>query len=486
MKVAYLRPVLLSCSYVLLIVSAILLVPTVFSLFETTHVDETVFLGMAAVCFLIGIVGVRFGREKLERITSIQLYMITTSCWLLFGFLGAIPFIYGLPHLSLTDAIFESFSGITTTGSTIMTNIEQLPPSILIWRGLLQWVGGVGIIVLSIAVLPYLRVGGMKLFATESSDWSGKSHYRAQTMVGSIILVYLVLSAACALLYFLFGMSAFDAVVHAMTTLSTGGYSNYDASFAEFAQTPVLLWICSIFMISGALPFIFYVDLYRTHKSHRVIDTQIKGFLSFVLFAIVALSIERALHTDLSLVDIISHVAFNVISVTTTTGFASDDYSTWGSFALIFFFYLMFVGGCSGSTSGSMKFFRFQLAYLMLTNQLKRMSHPNGIFALKYGDRVVTDDIIRSVVAFSMFFALIIAILAALLAFSGLDFVTSLTASVTAVTNVGPGLGDVVGPSGNFATLPDHAKIWLCIGMLFGRLEIMTILVLLTPAIWRK
>jgi trk system potassium uptake protein TrkH len=465
--------------------SVVILIPLVFSLFETNEIDEAIFLKTAAICFILGIVGVKTTQGAMERISTSQLYMITTFCWLLFGFLGTLPLMYGLPHLSFTDATFESFSGITTTGSTVMTGLDNLPRSILIWRGLLQWIGGIGIIVLSIAVLPFLRVGGMKLFATESSDWSGKSHPRMQSMVVSILFVYVLLSVICVLLYMLFGMSAFDAVVHSMSTLSTGGFSNYDASFGAFKDHPALLWVSSLFMVLGALPFVFYVNAFRERKTQWVLDYQIKGFILFLAAVIVILSVERSLHSDQSLITIVGQVMFNVISITTTTGYASTNYITWGSFAIMIFFYLTFVGGCSGSTAGAMKFFRLQLAYMMLKNQLKYMAHPNGVFSLKYGGKIVSEDIIRSVVAFSMFYAVIIAVLAALLAMTGLDFVTSLTASATCVSNVGPGLGNIIGPSGNFATLSDSAKLLLSAGMLFGRLEIMTILVLFTPAIWK-
>ena len=486
MKIDRFRPVLLCCSYVLLITSVIIIFPLVFSIFENTNDDEYAFFCTGALCLILGFAGVKKFQKHLDVITSFQLYLITTSCWFLFDALGTIPFIFGLPHLSITDAAFESFSGITTTGSTILSDIENLPPSILVWRGLLQWVGGIGIIVLSIAILPYLRIGGMRLFSTESSNWSGQSLPRVSQMAMSILTIYVSLSLICALLFLLFGMSPFDAAIHAMTTLSTGGYSNYDASFGHFASKPALLWIASLFMVLGALPFIFYVNLIRRRQTHNLIDSQIKGFILFLIVVITLLSIERIISSNLSTFENITQVTFNVISITTTTGYASTDYTLWGQFAVMLFFYLMFVGGCSGSTSGSMKFFRFQLAYMMLKNQLKQMTYPNGVFSLKYNGQVVTDDIIRSVVAFSMFFAMAIAIIAAILSLSGLDFITSITAAITAVTNVGPGLGEIIGPAGNFSSLPDHVKWSLSIGMLFGRLEIMTILVLLTPAIWKK
>lgn len=481
-----LRPIIFFNSYVLVIVGVATLIPLAFSFLDNDYVDEKMFFLLSGTCLIMGFLGVKYNVNALDNISSLQIYLITTSCWLLLGLLGALPLIWGFHPLSVADAMFESFSGITTTGSTILTGIEYLPRGLLIWRGMLQWIGGVGIVVLSISVLPYLRVGGMRLFSSESSEWTRKTHSRSHSMVASILYVYLLLTIACAVTYFFGGMSWFDAIVHAMTTVSTGGYANYDASFGYFADKPGLVWSASFFMILGALPFVFYVNFVRHHSSHTLIDSQIKGFLIFLFVTISVLSFQRIVSSDVEIFAAISEVAFNVISVVTTTGYASTDYTTWSEFAVMIFFFLMFVGGCSGSTSGSIKIFRFQLAYRMLRNQLKQMTHPSGIFVLKYNGRNVTDDIIRSVVAFTLFFVISIAVIAILLTLFGLDFVTSLTAASTAVTNVGPGLGNIIGPSGNFASLPDAAKAILCIGMLIGRLEIMTILILFTPSIWKK
>lgn len=479
-------PVIFFCSFVFLIMSFIQLIPLVVSLYEKDNTDQKIFSLLSASCMMIGYFSFKNNLKSFNRISTQQLYLITVFSWLLLGLIGSLPFIFILPELSIYDALFESFSGITTTGSTILSNIEQLPPSLKIWRGLIQWVGGVGIVVLSIAVLPHLRVGGMKLFATESSDWSNKTHPKANKMIVSILIIYILLTLTCALIYLIGGMNGFDALVHAMTTLSTGGYANYDASFGYFAHNPLLMWTATTFMVLGALPFVFYVSLLRQNSKSHVVDNQIKGFFTFLLVAILTLTTERGLRSEMSVFDALTHVSFNVISVVTTTGYASIDYTLWGQFAVMFFFYLMFVGGCSGSTSGSIKIFRFQIAFLMLKSQLHKMSHPNGVYVMKYNNREVNDDIIRSVVAFSMLFATTIAAIAMILAFMGLDFITSISAAATAVTNVGPGLGEIIGPSGNFATLPNAAKILLCVGMLIGRLEVMTVFVILTPTLWNR
>ncbi|MEZ5470166.1 MAG: TrkH family potassium uptake protein [Marinicella sp.] len=463
-----------------------MILPLMMSLFEVGTLDQEVFALICALCLIIGYLGVKLNLNSFEEISSKELYLTTICSWLILGFIGALPFLFALQKITITDALFESFSGITTTGSTVLSNLSQMPPSLLLWRGILQWVGGIGIVVLSIAVLPHLKVGGMKLFATESSDWSSKTHPRANKMIVSILSIYILLTFTCALIYLIGGMNAFDAVVHAMTTLSTGGFANYDSSFGYFSHNPILIWTANTFMVLGALPFVFYVNLLsRSHRNFGV-DSQILGFFKVLGITIFSLTIVRSFTSDETMFEILNHVCFNIISVITTTGFASTDYTLWGEFAVMFFFYLMFIGGCSGSTSGSVKIFRYQLAYLMLKSQLRRMTHPNGVYVLKYNQRLVDDGIIRSVVAFSIMFVLTIAIIAMLLTLFGLDFITSISAAATAVTNVGPGLGDTIGPSGNFSSLPDLAKILLCVGMLVGRLEVMTVFVVLTPSLWNR
>jgi len=270
-----------------------------------------------------------------------------------------------------------------------------------------------------------------------------------------------------------------------MTTVSTGGFSNYDASVGHFVDNPSILWVGSLFMLLGSLPFGLYVSAMRGKRELLWSDSQVRGFLAFVLLVVLVLSTERVLHSELSFFDAMTHAAFNIVSIVTTTGYVSEDYTLWGSYAVVVFFYLMFVGGCSGSTAGAIKVFRFQIAVILLRNQLHLMRHPHAVVLTKYNGRTVGDDIVRSIVAFTFYFAFTIAVLTFCLSLSGLDFLTSFSASMTAVTNVGPGLGDVVGPSGNFSSLSDVAKWLLSAGMLLGRLEIMTVLVLFTRTFWK-
>lgn len=414
-----------------------------------------------------------------------QMFILTAGSWTSISCFASLPLILGAPQLSVTNAVFESVSAITTTGSTILTGIEELSDGLKLWRGLMQWMGGIGIIVMGIAILPFLKVGGMRLFHTESSDWSDKVMPRTGGIAKATLTIYVALTLLAMLSYWVGGMLPLDAVVHGMTSLATGGFANSDASFGAYAEQPWLVWMGSLFMLSGALPFVLYIRFIRTSRSALWKDQQVRGLLKLLLAAILVLSTWRVLQGDDWFVSL-THVTFNVISVVTTTGYASDDYTLWGSLPIAAFFYLTFMGGCSGSTSGGMKIFRFQIAMLMLRNQLRYLIHANGVFTTRYNQQPVTNDISRSVVAFSFFFFITIAVLALSLSALGLDLVTALSGAATAVANVGPGLGDTIGPAGNFATLPDAAKWLLCIGMLMGRLEILTVVVLLTPMFWRR
>ncbi|PCF95745.1 TrkH family potassium uptake protein [Vreelandella nigrificans] len=414
-----------------------------------------------------------------------QMFILTAGSWTSISCFASLPLILGAPQLSVTNAVFESVSAITTTGSTILSGIDELSDGLKLWRGLMQWMGGIGIIVMGIAILPFLKVGGMRLFHTESSDWSDKVMPRTGGIAKATLSIYVGLTLVAMLSYWAGGMLPLDAVVHGMTSLATGGFANSDASFGAYAEQPWLLWMGSFFMLCGALPFVLYIRFIRTSRSALWKDQQVRGLLKLLLAAIVMLSAWRVLQGDDWFVSL-THVTFNVISVVTTTGYASDDYTLWGSLPVVAFFYLTFVGGCSGSTSGGMKVFRFQIAMMMLLNQLRYLIHANGVFTSRYNHQPVTSDISRSVVAFSFFFFITIAVLALGLSALGLDLVTALSGAATAVANVGPGLGDTIGPAGNFATLPDAAKWLLCIGMLMGRLEILTVVVLLTPMFWRR
>lgn len=425
-----------------------------------------------------------YGRREQLVLRVREMFLLTTLVWTSVCVFGALPFVF-INHIDFTDAFFETMSGVTTTGSTVLTGLDTMPAAILLWRSVLQWLGGVGFIVAAVAVLPYLNVGGMKLFQTESSDWSDKSAPRAATMAKRIVLLYLLLTLLCAAGYYLLSdMNAFEALNHAMTTLSTGGYSTSDGSMSHFSHAAH--WVGTLFMFIGGLPFLLMVYSLQHRNLSLFRDAQVRGFFWLILITGLMLSLYLWTSGRYPLADAVRISLFNLVSVVTTTGYGLGDFGTWGAFPLVLFALLMMCGACSGSTAGGFKIFRFQVGMTLFQKQLHQLMHPRAVFPQKYNGRSVNDDIIRSLITFIFGYFATMVILALLLTLMSLSPQVAITAAVTAVANVGPGIGDVIGPSGNFASLPDAAKWLLALGMLMGRLEILTVAVLFFPSFWRS
>ena len=463
------------------ILSLALLAPFVLAVFHGEK-DQWTYLTLSIIGLVLGLVlySQKTGDAKLR---ARQVFLLTTLCWVCASLFATLPFIFAQPYLDFTNAWFEAMSAITTTGATVIVGLDTLPKSVLLWRGMLQWLGGIGIIVMAMAILPFLQVGGMRLFQAESSDMSGKFLPRSSLMVMAIGKVYLLLTALVIALYVIGGMNVFDAFVHGMTTIGTAGFSNYDASFGHFADNAFLVMVGTLFMVAGALPFVLYIRALKQDYEPLVKDTQVRAFLIFLTLAIVAIAlIQIAKGREAG--DAFLHTAFNVVSVVTTTGYATEDYGQWGSWSLMLFFYLMFVGGCTGSTAGGMKIFRFQLSQL-LRRQFSQLIHPNLVQVQTYQERRVNDSLLGSMVAFCFTYFLLVAAIALGLSLFDLDFLTAISGAASAVSNVGPALGDIIGPSGNFLPLPDGAKFLLIFAMLAGRLEIMTVLILFHRHYWR-
>lgn len=480
--VRFLRPVLFVCGILILIMSGLMACVAVFAWWRQDPEME-VFLISCGITVACGSVLAFSCRAPGFHLISRQLYLLTSLSWVMMSLVGALPLFFSHFQLSAADAVFEAVSGITTTGSTVLSDIEHLAPSLLLWRSLLQWMGGLGVIGMAVSILPFLRIGGMRLFHTESSDWSDKSIPRIQSLARLLVVTYLTLTVACVLSYWLVGMTLFDAVNHAMATVSTGGFATDDRSMGRF-DAPVL-WVSTLFMILSALPFTLLIAFARRPSFALFNNQQVLGFLGIILAVTLLLTADLINLNLFTPYDAVTQAAFNLVSVITTTGFAAGDYTQWGTFSIALFFVVTFIGGCSGSTSGGMKVFRFQLSYLFLRTQIRKLIHPNGIFVTQYNGKPVQDDIILSAIAFSFLFFVTLAGVTLLLAMMGLDLLTSLTAASTALTNVGPGLGEIIGPAGNFASLPDAAKWLLSLAMLMGRLELLTLMVLFTPMFWR-
>lgn len=412
-----------------------------------------------------------------------QTFLLTTGVWLVLPIFGAIPFVLGATEARYVDAFFEAMSGLTTTGSTVFGGLENLPEGILFWRGLLQWFGGIGIIVVAMVFLPELRVGGMQIFRSEGFDTFGKILPRAGEIASRISVIYLALTLLCGLTYWGLGLGAFDAVVHAMTTIATGGFSNYDESFTNLGAR--VEYAAVVFMCLAALPFVRYVQLVAGSANPLFGDSQIRVFFALILTVGLGMAVYLGvwIGTDAELA--FRKGLFNVVSVITGTGYASADYMLWGGPAIVVMFFAGLVGGCAGSTSCSIKVFRYQLVFASVSTQVRRLYAPHGVFEPKYEGRPVSDDVVSSVMAFLALFFATLGVVAVLLALTGLDFITSISGAATALANVGPGLGDTIGPKGSFKDLNDAAKWILSAAMLIGRLELMAVFVLFTVAFWR-
>ncbi len=476
------RPIMFVIGLVLSKLALFMYIPTLVAFFSGT--DGFLEFGKSVVItHIAAFLCISLGKTEHFRLGVRDMFLITSLVWMIASVFAALPFVF-INHISFTDAYFETMSGITTTGSTVLSGLDNMAPSILLWRSTLQWLGGIGFIVMAVAVLPMLNVGGMKLFQTESSDWSDKSSPRAKTVAKNIVAVYLSLTAACIIGYLITGMDFFDAVNHGFTTLSTGGYSTSDGSMNHFSNGAH--WVATLFMFLGGLPFLLFVSVLRNKTFTALyLDAQVRGFALLFVIASAVIASWLIVHNGYATSDAIRVSMFNIVSIITTTGYGLEDFTAWGGLPTVLFAFLMLVGACSGSTSGGIKIFRFQIAMTLFNKQMLRLIHPSGIFVQRYNKRPVSDDIVRSMVAFGITFFATIIIIAGSLSAIGLDPITSISASITAVANVGPGMGDIIGPTGNFASLPDLAKWILGLGMLMGRLEILTILVLFFPAFWR-
>ncbi|MDT4810340.1 Trk system potassium uptake protein TrkI [compost metagenome] len=460
-----------------------MVVPMVILLVFHRASEINTFLWSSLLTFIAGLALVLPGRPEHVHLRPRDMYMLTVSSWVAVCVFAALPFLFAR-HMSYTDSFFESMSGITATGATVLTGLDSMSPGILIWRSLLHWLGGIGFIGMAVAILPMLRIGGMRLFQTESSDRSDKVMPRSHMVAKYIVATYIGITLLATLAFWWAGMSPFDAVNHAMSAISTGGFSTSDLSLAKWQQ-PAVHWVAIVVMILGSVPFALYVSTLRGNRKALIRDQQVRGLLGLLLATWLVMGSWYWLTTNLHWLDALRHVALNVTSVVTTTGFALGDYSLWGNFSLMIFFYLGFVGGCSGSTAGGIKIFRFQVAWILLKASMTQLIHPRAVIKQQYNGHRLDEEIVRSILAFSFFFTVTIAAIALGLALLGLDWMTSLTGAAAAVSGVGPGLGEIIGPSGTFAGLPNAAKWLLCVGMLIGRLEIITVLVLFMPAFWR-
>ena len=444
---------------------------------------DSSFFGASIITIIFGTLFFLSNLDHDKKLNLQQAFLLTALSWLSIAIFGSLPLIFSEVNFSFTNAFFESMSGITTTGSTIIPNLEEMPKAILLWRAILQWLGGIGIIVMAITLMPIMNVGGMQLFKISNSDSSEKILPKSKEIALRLIYIYSGLTTLCAISYKILGMNTFDSITHSMTTIATGGFSNYNESIGFFNSFSIEI-SAMIFIILGSLPFIAYIKFLNGNKRIFFSDIQIRTFLKIILISILILSIYLFLDKSSELN--FRTVLFNVISILTGTGYVNAQFDNWGGFPLIIFIGLMFIGGCAGSTTCGIKIFRFQILYSFVLNQLKKIIYPKGIFVLKYNQSPVDDKFTASIISFIYMYLVIFFVITALLSLTGLDFITSISGAATSISNVGPGLGSTIGPNGNFSSLPDISKWILSFGMILGRLELFAILVLFLPSFWRN
>ncbi len=444
------------------------------------------FISASFVTIFIGVLFILANLEKEFKLNLRQTFLFSSLAWLMVATFGSLPFLLSTQNFNFSEAFFESMSGITTTGATIISDLDNSPKSILLWRAIMQWLGGIGIVVMAITILPLLKVGGMQLFRMEGPDSTEKILPRTIEVATIIISTYVVLTFFCGFFYWLFGMTIFDSVSHAMTTIATGGFSTHNDSIGFFKSSNIEI-VASIFIILGSIPFISYLKFARGNKKIFFHDVQIKGLIYLLAISIVVMFLYLLLiNYESSFFDKIRISSFNVISILSGTGYVTDDFGLWGKFSLIFFLLLMFIGGCAGSTACGIKIFRLQMLLIFLKNQIKKLISPNAVIITKYNNQKISDNSINSVIIFIFTFLFIFLLIAMLLSISGLDFITSISGAASSISNVGPGLGDVIGPNGNYKEIPDVSKWILSAGMLLGRLELFAVLVLFFPSFWRN
>jgi trk system potassium uptake protein len=478
------KTVFFSIGVLLLILGAFMIIPFFIQLIYEEKTGS--FLPSASVTVFMGVLLILTNLEENRKLNLQQAFLLTALSWLSIALFGSLPFFFSSLNISLVDSFFESMSGITTTGSTIITNLDIIPKSILIWRAILQWLGGIGVIVMAITILPLLNIGGMQLFRMDSSNTAEKILPKTREVTFIISFIYLSLTFLCGGAYWFAGMNLFDGIAHAMTTIATGGFSTYSDSIGYFNNSKIEI-IAIVFIILGSLPFIAYLKFLKGDKKIFLKDVQIKGLIYILIFSVLLMFLYLIIsNKEYDFLENLRISTFNVVSVLSGTGYVTADFGSWGKFPLIFFLFLMFLGGCAGSTTCGIKIFRFQILGYFILNQVKKMVYPRGIFSIKYNNEKINNTFVYSIIAFIFLYFFIFFILAALLSLDGLDFITAISGSASAISNVGPGLGNIIGPNGNFSDLPDFSKLCLSLGMLLGRLELFAVLILFFPSFWKN
>ncbi len=477
-------PIIYLIGILLCILSLFMMIPALVDWFYGNN-DWPAFVGSSLITLFVGAILYLSNKDSTtEHLELRQAFLLTNSAWISIALFGSFPFLLSEIDMGFTDAIFESTSGITTTGATVINNLEATSHGILIWRALLQWLGGVGIIVMALAVLPMLSIGGMQLFKTESYETPDKVVPKAASFAAGISIVYITLTVVWALMLWVAGMPIFDSIAHAMTTLATGGYSTRSDSLAAFNSSSIEIII--IFgMIVGSLPFVHYLAITKKGLKNLFKDDQVKLFLTLIFFVVLIVSIYLNLN-DVPFLEALRLSSFNVISIITGTGFGTSDFNNWGGFPTTILLILMFIGGCAGSTTCGLRMARIQVLVANAKAQISKLIRPHAVVVSYYNQKPIPENVAESVMGFFFLYIISFAVIACLLGGLGLDLITAISGAASAIGNVGPGLGDIIGPSGTYQSIPELGKLFLCAGMILGRLEIFAILVMFSPLFWKN
>lgn len=448
------------------------------------HANWHAFAASGAFTLFVGLALILGSRSGEVTLPLRQAFLVVSLSWVVVGAFAALPLAFSNLQLSATDAFFEAISGITTTGSTVISGLDHASPGILLWRGLLQWLGGIGIIIMAVAVLPSLKIGGMQIFRSEISDPSDRVLPRAAQFASTLAVIYVSLTLLLSLALWFAGMTGLEALIHGMTTISTGGFSTSDASLGHFDSAAIDA-VATIGMILGGMPFLLFIHMTQGNARTALRDQQLHWYLGLLAAGTVGVAAWLFFARGLGWSGALHHGLLTVASVMTGTGFFTLNFSDWAGMPLAILFLLTFVGGCAGSTAAGIKVFRIQILFATARAQTKRLLRPHAVYVPYYNRKPIPDDVADSVMGFLFVYVLSFAILAMALAMLGLDFVTAISSAASAIANVGPGLGPIIGPGGSFASLPDPAKWLLAAGMVLGRLEMFTVLVLFVPNFWR-
>lgn len=477
------RPVIHLIGLLALTLGVLMLLPLLLD-YSTGSGNWRAFAVSAFVTSLVGAVLAGSTRNALaDGLGRRQSFLLASGLWLVLPAFAALPFLFGAPNVTVTDAYFEALSGMTTTGTTVFVGLDDLPRGVLLWRSILQWLGGLGIVVVALVFLPVLRIGGMQHFQSEGFDTLGKIMPRVYDISLALLQVYLALTLAAIVCYMGFGMSGFDALNHGMTTVATGGFSTTDQSFAAFRGP--LEYVSTVFMVLAGLPFIRLIQLMGGQPRALLDDIQVRAFLRWIGYAVAAIIAFRVMTDGGNLPDILRGTLFNVVTLFTGTGYGSEDVSSWGDFPLMVVMLAGFIGACTASTGCSIKVFRFLVLFEAIKLRMRQLGSPHQMVVLRLGGKRLDEDVVASVIVMFTAFAGIFALLAAALALSGLDTRTALTAAWTAICNIGPAFGPEVGPTGAVDQFSDSAKWLMILGMYLGRLEVLAVLVLFLPRFWR-